>query len=257
MSRHRTRTTPVSCPVCRIKVGPTRDRCPRCLTLLSGTRPGGFRQERRLAQVAGGLLAVFFVGFGAIYLAQPAAGDDVTVAPPDPLAARRIPPPDAAADLSGIGSAPVSRPAPFEPVADLPLHPTTGGDAALSRLRSTIAQHPRDAEAHSAMGELLVGLSRTEEALPFLQGAVALNPERPAYHLALARALTRLERWEDALVSYRTTGTLDPENAAITTELVQVLQQARENAAPREDTTGAAADTPTALPRQAIGDMRE
>jgi hypothetical protein len=79
------------CGNCRAKVAAERLRCPRCgATEAAANTEIDAASSRKLALIAGTLLALAVVALGAIYLQQPA--ETATVIPKsvaDPLAARR------------------------------------------------------------------------------------------------------------------------------------------------------------------------
>jgi tetratricopeptide (TPR) repeat protein len=223
--RARPTMTPVPCPACRSKVDPVRERCPRCQSPLEKARGQDSHSSRRLGQIAAGLVTVFLIGWPGLYLARPGPGIGVDSPPPDPLAARRsVPDAPVAEPVTRDTTESLPRPAAFEPIGELPRDSADDDvEHALARLTVAIDERPADAEAHSALGELLVNLSRTQEALPYLRAAVELNPARSAYHLALARGLAHLQQWDEARASYRAALTLAPDEATITSELAQLL----------------------------------
>lgn len=224
--RQERRTDAVSCPACRSKVGATRHRCPRCGTPLGGGDPGTTARSRRLSHVAAVLVALFLVGCAVIHLAQPVSGDIATAVPPDPLAARRAVPASPPPVEDRGTREPLREPVRFEPIADAPfVSQESHVDLTIARLTATVERHPNDAEAHSALGELLAGLSRTEDALPYLRRAVDLNSERGAYHLSLGRALAHLQHWDEALASYRAARAAAPDDAATTAELTELVHR--------------------------------
>jgi hypothetical protein len=256
--RARPTTTPVPCPACRSKVDPARERCPRCHSPLEKPRGEDSQPSGRLGKIAAVLVTVFLIGWPGVYLTRPGPGIAANSPPPDPLAARRSVPEAPAADTVTDATTESSRPAAFEPIGELPRDSADDDvEHAIARLTVAIDERPHDAEAHSALGELLVNLSRTQEALPFLKGAVELNPDRSAYHLAFARALAHLQHWDEARTAYRAALTLAPADATITSELAQLLTRAPAGVNSQPPTPNSHSERPSeAEPRWSEGQPR-
>ena len=74
---------------------------------------------------------------------------------------------------------------------------------ALERYQAAVQKNPQDAESLSNLGQVLVRLNRTPEAIAYFDRAVAILPNRWAYQFNLARALGLLGRTDEAIAGYR------------------------------------------------------
>jgi tetratricopeptide (TPR) repeat protein len=96
---------------------------------------------------------------------------------------------------------------------------------ALRRFQEAIDRNPNDAESLSNLGQVLVKMGRTAEAVPHLDRAATLNPDRWAYRFNLARALGQLGRWEESIASYQQAQRLFPDDYVTTFNLAMTLHK--------------------------------
>lgn len=162
--------------------------------------------------VVGASAAAVLVALGVTVGWLRAPQEAVPAVGPRPAEARPAPP------------APAPAPAPPAVNAETPpafLDPGKAGNYAYSRgdyegalrhYEDAIAKNPDDAEAHSNLGQVLVRLNRTAEAIPHFERAIGLIPDRWAYHFNLAVALGRLGQWERAVAEYRVAAALFPDD---------------------------------------------
>jgi tetratricopeptide (TPR) repeat protein len=101
---------------------------------------------------------------------------------------------------------------------------------ALAAYREAVEKNPADAESWSNMGQVLVKLGRTIEALPAFDRAIRLNGDRWAYHFNLARAHGLLGNWDVAVTEYREAQRLLPDDYAVTFNLGLALRKAGDTA---------------------------
>jgi Flp pilus assembly protein TadD len=238
MTREQTQTATVNCSRCGSKFGVTRARCPRCRTPIA--QPGVAAQStptRRLPGIVAAVALLFVVGCTGIFLMQPASdAAQVIVNPPDPLAWRRPPAPVEEVEAEPEAAGQVSRRSAFEPgIEGIEAYHKGDLEGALEPLRAAVEEYPEDAEARSALGQVLVSLGRFDEALLHLQDAVALSPGRWAYQAAVGRAYAHLGRWDDAIASYREAQALFADDSETTLNLAEALEQAGERAAAIEE----------------------
>lgn len=71
-------------------------------------------------------------------------------------------------------------------------------DEALAVLQEALAREPGHADLHLAMGTVMLGHGRFEEALEHGSRAIQANPQLPAYRFVHARALASLGRLGEA-----------------------------------------------------------
>lgn len=147
------------------------------------------------------MLGGFLVIVGGLWLTSdsetPAAAS--TARPSDPLAARR--------QRTAAGQPAPTEPAqrPFMDSSAVAVTAYSAGDytSALEGFQAAVEKNPQDAESLSNLGQVLVRLGRTEEAVPYFDRAIGLIPGRWAYHFNRARALGLLGRWDEAIAGYR------------------------------------------------------
>lgn len=89
-----------------------------------------------------------------------------------------------------------------------------GRTQAVARLQQTLAADPNDAESHYQLGQVLVTLDRSNDAILHYERAVAIDPSRGDYHFQLGKARHRRGQDERAVKAYRTSIDLDPFNPA-------------------------------------------
>lgn len=226
MSRDASDSRTRVCGNCRAKVAAERLRCPRCgATEAAANTEIDAASSRKLALIAGTLLALAVVALGAIYLQQPA--ETATVIPKsvaDPLAARRT-----ASAAAVAAEAEASAPADPEPRAEADL--ATGEATLLEGYRHAVQRRPEDADARTSLAQVLVRLKRTEEALPHFERAVALDPQRPAHHVNLGNAFVQLQRWDEATESLRRALQIQPNDPITAFDLAKALHRKGDHAA--------------------------
>ncbi|HXG55637.1 MAG TPA: tetratricopeptide repeat protein, partial [Vicinamibacterales bacterium] len=98
-------------------------------------------------------------------------------------------------------------------------------EAALASYGEAVARNPTDAEAHSNLGQILVRLNRSAEALPYFDRAIVLMPDRWAYHFNRARALGLLQQWDESIAGYGRAQQLFPDDYVIAFNLAQTLHR--------------------------------
>lgn len=187
-------------------------------------------RSRRLAQVAAGILGSCLLGVAVIWMSGSDPEASVTVAPPDPLAARRQA--VAAADAETAAEAP---PAPqrsfMDPSAAAAVSYTAGDYAtAIGQFEEAVKNNPQDAESLSNLGQVLVKLGRVPDSIPYFERACSLNPDRWAYRFNLARALGLMQRWDEAIASYRQAQQLFPNDYVTTFNLGLALHKKGDDA---------------------------
>src|SRR5687767_7658259 len=182
-----------SCSQCGCKFAAARDRCPKCRAKVARVDVHAVAaQSRRLSRAAAIILGVFALVVGGLWMTRSAEPErPVASRPPsDPLAARRqtAPAPEAPAAAPAATAPGAER--PFMDAADKGTTAYAAGDhtTALARFEEAVRENPNDAESLSNLGQVLVKLNRTAEAVPHLERAAALNPQRWAYRFNLARA---------------------------------------------------------------------
>jgi tetratricopeptide (TPR) repeat protein len=147
----------------------------------------------------------------------------------DPLAARRqaIAPP-----AGSTARATPDAERPFLDAAGKGTVAYTAGDyeSSLARYEEAVRQNPQDAESLSNLGQVLVRMQRTAEAIPYFERATTLNPNRWAYRFNLARALGLLQRWDEAIAAYRQAQTLFPDDYATTFNLALTMHKKGDDA---------------------------
>lgn len=230
MARNPVTRTAVVCQACGAKVRADRDRCPRCRAhLVLTVPPASAASSRRLMQGAAGVVGVFALIVAGLWISGPGgSGSPAPTAPADPLAARRSAQPAAAP--AALPTAPPAdakdpRERAFMDASAAGNAAYGAGDyaAALARYQEAVARNPQDAESLSNLGQVLVKMNRSQEALPYFQRAVEIVPGRWAYHFNLARALALVGRNDDAIAAYRRAQELFPEDYATAFNLAQAL----------------------------------
>lgn len=215
----------VVCDVCGAKYNAGSTRCPRCRARRVEIDPAAAAaNSRRLRIISASLAAVALTGVGAFWLTVPkipgtAARVTTGVPPPAPPAA-----------------APAARPGDPHAFMDAPAIARESyqrGDfaSALDQLQKALATNPRDAESQNNLGQVLVRLGRTTDAIPYFDRAIALNPDRWAYQFNRARAAGLLEQWPDCIAGYRRAQQLFPNDYATTYNLAFALHKSGDDEA--------------------------
>jgi Flp pilus assembly protein TadD len=217
---------PVTCPQCKAKYRADRDRCPRCRARLVPIDPAVVAAaSRRFARISLGLAGAFVVIVGALWFTRPPAPVPVRPGPvADPFAGRRA---AVAAPATAAAAAPVPAQRPFVDTSGKGVMAYGGGDyaSAVTHFQEAVATNPSDAESWSNLGQVLVRLNRTPEALPCFERAIALIPSRWAYRFNMARALGQLGRLDESIAAYREAQRLFPDDYATAFNLALALHK--------------------------------
>lgn len=237
----------IVCSQCGAKIRAGRERCPRCRAYVSIVKPDVAAAalaatSRRFQQVTVGILGAFVLLLGALWLVRDPAPRAVTVpaSPVDPLAHRR--PVKAAGPTTGGGAAAEAAveaegPPPFlEPSGAGTLAYASGNyESALEQYQAAVERNPQDAESLSNLGQVLVRLGRTAEAIPYFERAIQILPNRWAYQFNLARAQGLTGNWDAAIASYRRAQGLFPNDYVTTFNLALALHKKGDEAGASEE----------------------
>ena len=220
----------VVCGYCGARFRADRDRCPRCRTVIVRPDPTLLAaRSRKLLRATAGFVGAFLL-LVAVLWARNGGEDEPAVAPSRPVAASASaagPAGPAAPSTAAGNSIPFLDPSGSAVVA------YKGGDFESARLQflAAVEKNPNDAESLSNLGQVLIKLGQTAEALPHLQRATTLNPDRWAYRFNYARALALLERWDESIASYQQAQRLFPDDYVTTFNLAMTLHKAGHEAA--------------------------
>jgi tetratricopeptide (TPR) repeat protein len=244
----------VTCQACGAKIRADRDRCPRCRARLTGPNPAAAAaSSRRFARIAAIVAGVFALAVVVLWMRRDPAPPPISGArSADPLSARR----SAAAASHPAAPAPATPERPFLDAAGEGTVAYEAGDykTSLDRYKAAVEKNPDDAESLSNLGQVLVRLDRTPEAIPYFQRAAAVLPGRWAYQFNLARALGLVGRTDEAIAGYRRAQQLFPDDYATTFNLAMVLHQKGDEASAVEQYQKAIALQPQdASFRKALG----
>jgi Flp pilus assembly protein TadD len=199
------------CEGCGAKFRADRDRCPRCRRVIVRPDPQvNAATSRKLVRASAAFVGVFLLLVAVLWIRN--GGDDESLsAAAGPVASSPAPVRPASGttpSTSADGSIPFLDPSGSAVVA------YKAGDFETARLQflAAIEKNPNDAEALSNLGQVLIKLGQTVEAVPHLQKAATLNPDRWTYRFNYARALALLERWDEAIASYQQAQRLFPDD---------------------------------------------
>jgi tetratricopeptide (TPR) repeat protein len=213
---------PVTCGACGAKVREDRARCLRCgAAVVAVPTPPQHVSIRAVASVAG----VIAVAAVSIFIAGRPAD-------PVPLAA-------VAAAGAGPVTAAAASPAPSVPNQQV-IDPTmasmdasraglaayNGGDVAgsIERFMAAVDADPDGADGLNNLGQALVRVGRTREAIPYFDRAIVASDAVWAYHFNRARAYAELTQWGRAVAGYRDAARLFPEDYVTAFNLAKALQ---------------------------------
>jgi Flp pilus assembly protein TadD len=216
----------VVCEACGAKFRGDRDRCPRCRRVIRVVDPiAAASSSRRMIRASGGIVGVFIVALGVLWWRSDRGPDApaTTVQPASTVASKQPPVAEPAAPLQRAEPG-----AAFLDPSGAATVAYQGGDyqTALSRFLEAIDRNPNDAESLSNLGQVLVKMGRTAEAVPHLQRATTLNPDRWAYRFNLARAFGQLGQWDESIASYQQAQRLFPDDYVTTFNLAMTLHKA-------------------------------
>jgi tetratricopeptide (TPR) repeat protein len=234
------------CAQCGTKFAAARDRCPKCRAFVVRIdKAAEAAKSRRRARTAGIILGVFVLALGALWMMQESAPAATVTAtkPAGPLASRPHAPRTAAAAESPATE--TERPFMDAEAKGVTAYGSGDYGSALARFEEAVRENPQDAEALSNLGQVLVKLQRTAEALPYFDRATSLNPDRWAYRFNLARALGLLQRWDESIASYRQAQQLFPDDYVTTFNLGLALHKKGDEAAAVEEYKKAVALNPS------------
>ena len=218
----------VMCAACGAKILATRERCPRCGATLARPNPAlAAAKSRKLSRAAGALAGLFVLLLIVLwFMREPTAASPRRGPVADPLSGRQT------ADLPGQPAAAPVAPKegmnrPFLDAAGAGYTAYASGDYAssLQQYMLAIEKNPNDAESLSNLGQVLVRMNRTGEAIPYFQRAVALIPNRWAYEFNLARALGLMGRADESIAGYRRAQQLFPDDYVTTFNLALGLHK--------------------------------
>ena len=218
----------IVCEYCGAKFRADRNRCPRCRTVIVRPDPRIIAaRSRTLLRAAAAVVGAFLLVVGVLWIRN-GGGDEAMSPAGHPIASVTPVRPAKAAPSTTHGTIPFLEPSGSAVVA------YKAGDFESARLQflAAIEKNPNDAESLSNLGQVLIKLGQTAEALPHLQRAATLNPDRWAYRFNYARALALLERWDESIASYQQAQRLFPDDYVTTFNLAMTLHKAgRETAA--------------------------
>jgi len=218
----------VVCPSCGSKIRASRKKCPRCHALLAAPDPSiATARSRTLARGAAGIAGAFALVVIALWFmrgAAPSTASTATSAPRDPFESQR---PKPAAKTANAPAQDAGAERPFlDPAGRGAVAYTAGNYAsALEQFQAAIERNPQDAESLSNLGQVLVRMNRTEEAIPYFERALAILPDRWAYQFNLARALGLLGRMDESITAYRRAQQLFPDDYVTTFNLALALHK--------------------------------
>ena len=100
------------------------------------------------------------------------------------------------------------------------------GDFASARAayERSLELKPDDPETLNNLGQVLVRLGQTSEAIPRFERAIALAPDKPAYHFNLAHTVAQIGQADRAVAEYREAVRLFPDDYATQFNLAMTLQ---------------------------------
>ncbi len=178
-----------------------------------------------MARISAALGIGFVLIVGGLWVTRQPAPVPAPARPAaDPFAARRPTP-----AIEGVAPSGAALPAerPFLEPSGAGVIAYGAGDLAtsLEQFRTAVEQNPQDAESWSNLGQVLVKMNRTAEALPAFDRAIALLPGRWAYRFNQARALGLVGRLEESIAAYRVSQQLFPADYATTFNLALALHK--------------------------------
>jgi len=231
----------VLCPTCGAKIKKGRPRCLRCRTPLDDvleSQPsqttdqpasGGFRVPGRWL-IAGVIISLAVLVL-TVFREEQSSNVEVKPAPNEtPVTTGRPQPPARPAR-------PESETATGEPKF---MSPNRAGVAAytqgnfqeaLGELQKAIEKNPEDADSLNNMGQVLVRLNRTPEAVPYFERAIQLSRANWAPRFNLGRAYGLLNQWPKAVDAYRDAATVFPDDYATHYNLGLALHKAEQEEA--------------------------
>jgi Tfp pilus assembly protein PilF len=219
----------IVCEYCGAKFRGDRDRCPRCRTVIVRPDPqAAAATSRKLVRAAAIVVGAFLLVVAVLWIRH--GGGDEPEAPVNRTMA-----------ASPAPVRPANPPTPSRTEGTIPFLDPSGSavvaynardfESARLQFLAAIEKNPNDAESLSNLGQVLIKLGQTAEALTHLQRAATLNPDRWAYRFNYARALALLERWDESIASYQHAQKLFPDDYVTTFNLAMTLHKAGREAA--------------------------
>jgi Flp pilus assembly protein TadD len=103
----------------------------------------------------------------------------------------------------------------------------TGGDPAVARAayEQALVETPNDPEALNNLGQALLRLGRTGEAITRFERAIAIAPGKARYHFNLARTVAQLGHLDQAIAEYREAVRQSPDDYNSQFNLATALQE--------------------------------
>jgi len=98
-------------------------------------------------------------------------------------------------------------------------------EAARAAYEEALAKKADDADTLNNLGQVLVRLNRTAEAIPRFERAIELASDKAAFHFNLAFAVAQLNQWDRAIAEYREALKLFPTDYATQYNLAMALQK--------------------------------
>ncbi len=224
----------ISCEKCGAKLRSGHDRCPRCRAFIRVADPARQREtSRKLARISAATAATFLVLLAGLWIwrewktprsvaksaAAPAVATPRAVAQPVIEPARPLPQ--------------IGRDRPFLDAKGAGAAAYQEGDyaAALADFQAALEKNPKDTDALSNLGQILVKMNRPADAIPYLARAASLAPDRWAYQFNLARALGLVGRLDESIEGYRHAQELFPNDYVTTFNLALSLHKHGDDAA--------------------------
>jgi Flp pilus assembly protein TadD len=228
----------VICAECGARIKANRDHCLRCGEPLRGLEPpapplpmhealGVSEGAFRVLAVVAALAVVGVVVM--LYQLRPQPEADEIAQPLGPVAARpSVTPPPATAGGESAAVAPSSPSLEAATSLDATRSGSakfTAGDfeAARNDFQQAVEKNPNDAEAQNSLGQALVRLGRTAEAVSHFERAITLVPDKWAYRFNLAHAVGELGQWDRAVNEYRAAVRVFPSDYATQFNLAMAL----------------------------------
>ncbi len=175
----------IVCTNCGAKFRAGMAKCPRCRTVVAdpvAALAAAAASSRKLQKIAGGVGAVFVLVLAVLWLRQdrtpPAPVSPAKSA--DPMMSRRTQATRNKPETDGAPTAASER--PFIEEAGKGYTAYASGDlaSALAAYQAAVEKNPKDAEAWSNLGQVLVKLNRFPEALAAFDRAVEPDARRLA-----------------------------------------------------------------------------
>jgi len=172
-----------------------------------------------------------------IWKTEPVAVDEVASpvnVPGNPVPVAPAPAEQSAAAAQPPDTVPAPAPAPRQPGEMTTFEAIRRGaaaynagnfDGARTAYEQALSRNPDDAEVLNNLGQTLVRLNRTPEAVPRFERAIVLSPDKALFHFNLGRAMGQLGQWDRAITEYRVAVRLVPDDHVARYDLGLALQK--------------------------------